>query len=146
MALDDHPNVFRFEGRTWVSLAPRDDALAQLRAQRAWDAANTKLQQWWIAITIGALVGVAAVLVFGTAANVAPTAYLLSLPFGFGVGAILGALLNKRFNASDSQHPSLPARPTTAPLTQVPSRVAKAAPAHATAAEIIQWSDRGFVA
>jgi len=67
------------------------------------------------------------------------------LPVGFGGGAIIGALLNKRFNAPDAQHASLPARPTTAPLTLVPSRVAKAAPEYASAAELIEWSKRGFV-
>ncbi|WP_341954582.1 hypothetical protein [Salinibacterium sp. TMP30] len=145
MAIDDHPNVFRFEGRTWVSLVPRDEALEQFRAQRAWDAANAQLQRWWIAITIGAAVGVAATLALGTAANTDPTGYLLLLPLGFGVGAILGALVNKRFNARDGHHASLPDRPTTVLLTQVPSRVARAAPPHATTAEIIEWSNRGFV-
>lgn len=145
MALDDHPNVFRFEGHHWVSLAPRDEAIAQLRAQRAWDASNAKLQRWWVAITIGAVVGVGATLALGTAAGVAPTVYLLTLPVGFGAGAILGALVNKRFNAPDRQHASLPARPTTVPLTRVPSRVARAAPVDATATEVIEWSERGFV-
>lgn len=145
MALDEHPNVFRFEGRLWVSESPRDDALEQLRAQRAWDANNAKLQRWWVAITIGAIAGVAATLALGTAAEVDPTVYLLTLPLGFGGGAIVGALLNKRFNAPDRQHASLPERPTTVSLTQVPSRVAKAAPPLATATEIIEWSQRGFV-
>jgi F0F1-type ATP synthase assembly protein I len=145
VALDEHPNVFRFEGRTWVSLAPRDDALEQFRAQRAWDTANAKLQRWWVAITVGAVVGVAATLALGTAANTDPTGYLLLLPLGFGVGAILGALVNKRFNAPEGHHESLPERPTTVQLTQVPSRVARAAPAQATALEIIEWSNRGFV-
>lgn len=145
MALDDHPNVFHFEGRTWVSMAPRDEALAQFRAQRSWDAANAQLQRWWVAITIGAVVGVAATLALGTAAEADPTGYLLLLPLGFGVGAILGALVNKRFNARDGQHASLPERPTTVELTRVPSRVARAAPPHANATEIIEWSNRGFV-
>ncbi|MGV8857330.1 hypothetical protein [Rhodoglobus sp.] len=145
MALDNHPNVFRFEGRTWVSEAEGEQALEQLRAQRAWDKENARLQRWWVAITIGAVVGVAATLALGTAAETDPTGYLLLLPLGFGIGAILGALINRRFNARDGHHQSLPARPTTVPLTQVPSRVAKAAPEHATAAEIIEWSGRGFV-
>ncbi|WP_010202861.1 hypothetical protein [Salinibacterium sp. PAMC 21357] len=145
MALDEHPNVFRFEGRSWVSQSPRDEALEQLRAQRAWDAANAKLQRWWVAITIGAIAGVAVTLALGTAADADPTGYLLLLPLGFGAGAILGALINKRFNARDGQHESLPERPTTVALTQVPSRVAKAAPPYATATEIIEWSNRGFV-
>ena len=145
MALDDHPNVFRFEGHTWVSQAPRSEAAAQLRAQRQWDASNAKLQRWWVAISIGAVLGVAATFTFGVTTNLDPTVYLLSLPVGFGAGAILGALVNKRFNAPDRQHASLPARPTTVPLTKVPPRVARAAPPHATATEIIEWSERGFV-
>jgi len=145
MALDDHPNVFRFEGRTWVSLAPREEALAQLQTQRAWDASNAKLQRWWVAIIVGAVIGVAATLAFGVASELDPTVYLLTLPVGFAAGAILGALVNKRFNAPDLQHASLPARPTTVPLTKVPPRVVRAAPSPATAAEIIEWSERGFV-
>jgi len=145
MTLDDHPNVFRFESRIWVSEAPREDALEQIRAQRAWDKQNAKLQRWWVALGLGAIIGVTAVLVFGTTSNIDPTLYLLALPVGFGGGAILGALVNKRFNAPDAQHASLPARPTTVPLTLVPSRVAKAAPEQASAKEIIEWSQRGFV-
>ncbi|MDJ0335396.1 hypothetical protein QMG83_09195 [Salinibacterium sp. G-O1] len=145
MALDDHPNVFRFDGRIWVSTAPREDAVAQLRAQRAWDAQNAKLQRWWVAIAIGAAGGVAATLMFGSAAELAPAVYLLLLPIGFGVGAVLGALLNKRFNAPDAQHSSLPPRPATVPLTQVPPRVARAAPADAGVTDLIEWSKRGFV-
>lgn len=145
MALENHPNVFRFEGRLWVSQAPREEALEQLRAQRTWDANNAKLQRWWPAITIGAIAGVVATLALGMAADVDPTVYLLTLPLGFGSGAIVGALLNKRFNAPDRQHASLPERPTTVALTQIPSRVAKAAPPYATATEIAEWSNRGFV-
>lgn len=145
MAINNHPNVFRFEGRTWVSLSPGEEALEELRAQRAWDAANAKLQRWWVAITIGAVVAVAGTLALGISAELDPTAYLLLLPLAFGGGAIAGALVNKRFNAPDRQHASLPDRPSTVPLTQVPSRVARAAPEHATATEIIEWSNRGFV-
>jgi len=145
MALDQHPNVFRFEARLWVSLAPRDEAREQLQAQRAWDKENAKLQRWWISFSIGAAVGVAGVLAVGSAANLDPTLYLLLLPLGFGGGAIAAALINKRFNAPDAQHASLPARPTTPALTLVPSQVAKAAPEQASASEIIEWSKRGFV-
>ena len=145
MALDDHPNVFRYEGRTWVSLAPRDEALAQLQKQRAWDAANAKLQRWWVAITIGAVVGVATTLTFGTSAALAPAVYLLLLPIGFGVGAVLGAIVNKWLHAPDRHHSSLPARPSTVALTQMPPRVVRAAPPDASAIELIEWSNRGFV-
>ncbi|MBG6054403.1 hypothetical protein IWX81_000793 [Salinibacterium sp. CAN_S4] len=144
MALDDHPNIFRFEGRTWASLAPRELALSQLQSQREWDAANAKLQRWWVAITIGSIVGVGATLAFGNAAALAPAVYLLLLPIGFGIGAVLGALVNKRFNPT-GQHASLPERPTTVLLTRVPPRVARAAPADATAEQVIEWSSRGFV-
>lgn len=145
MALDDHPHVFRYEGRSWVSLAPRDEARAQLVEQRRWDAANAKLQRWWIAIAAGAAAGVAATLALGTLAALAPAVYLLLLPVGFGAGAVLGALLNKRFNAPDAQHASLPTRPVTAELTRVPPRVASQAPAGASAGDLIAWSRRGFV-
>jgi hypothetical protein len=144
MALDDHPHVFRFEGRIWVSLAPREKAIAQLRSQREWDAANARLQRWWVAIIIGAVVGVVATLGLGTSAGLAPAVYLLLLPIGFGVGAILGALVNKRVNPT-GQHASLPERPSTVALTEVPPRVARAAVADSTAAQIIEWSRRGFV-
>ncbi|CAO1652048.1 hypothetical protein I6E68_07280 [Salinibacterium sp. NSLL150] len=145
MAIDEHPNVFRFETRLWVSAAPREEALEQLRAQRAWDKENAKLQRWWVALSIGAIIGVGGILAVGTASNLDPTLYLLLLPLGFGGGAILGALINKRFNAPEAHHASLPARPTTVPLTLIPSRVAKAAPEHASVAEIVEWSNRGFV-
>ncbi|QYH35969.1 hypothetical protein [Salinibacterium sp. M195] len=145
MALDEHPNVFRFEGHTWVSLAPREEASAQLRAQRAWDSTNAKLQRWWLAMGLGAVAGVAATFALGTGSGINPTLYLFLLPLGFGGGAILGALVNKRINAPERQHASLPDRPTTVPLTRVPPRVARAAPEDSSATEIIEWSNRGFV-
>ena len=74
----------------------------------------------------------------------APALYLVFLPIGFGAGAVLGALVNKRLNP-DAQHDSLPPRPTTPFLVKVPSRVASKAPADASASELIEWSMRGFV-
>jgi hypothetical protein len=145
MALDDHPNVFRHEGRTWVSELPREQALAQLIAQRQWDASNAKLQRWWVAIAIGAALGTAATLGFGTLGALAPAVYLILLPVGFGVGAVVGALINKRFNAPDARHASLPERPALTTLTRVPARVAAKAPADASATDLIEWSRRGFV-
>ena len=145
MALGDHPHVFRYEGRTWVSTATREVALAQLQQQRAWDSANAKLQRWWLAITLGAAAGVAATLALGTAGGLAPAVYLLLLPIGFGAGAVLGALVNKRFNSPEPHHASLPARPSTVALTQIPARVARDAPPESTTAELIEWSTRGFV-
>ena len=145
MALDDHPNVFRFEGRTWVSPEPREIALAQLVDQRAWDAANARLQRWWVAIAIGAVVGTVATLALGTSAGLAPAVYLLVLPVGFGAGAVMGALVNKWFLAPEGQHASLPARPKTPPLTRIPSRVVRNSPPDSTSEQIIEWSNRGFV-
>jgi hypothetical protein len=145
MALESHPNVFRYEGKLWVSEIPRDQAHGQLIAQRQWDAANAKLQRWWVAIAIGAVIGVAATLALGTAAGLAPAVYLVLLPLGFGAGAVLGALVNRRFNAPDAQHQSLPPRPVIVDLTRVPSRVAAKAPEDATADQLIEWSERGFV-
>lgn len=145
MALDDHPQVFRFEGHHWVSAEPREVALAGLVAQRRWDASNARLQRWWVAIVIGAIVGTAATLAVGTSADLAPALYLLLLPIGFGIGAVLGALVNKWFNAPDAQHASLPTRPVIAQLTRIPSRVARNSPPDATAEQIIEWSNRGFV-
>lgn len=142
--IDDHPNVFRYEGRRWVSELPRERALEQLVAQRAWDAQNARLQRWWVAIAIGAAVGTAGTLALGTLANLAPAVYLILLPIGFGAGAVLGALVNKRTNP-EAAHASLPPRPATTPLTRVPSRVASNAPNDASASDLIAWSKRGFV-
>ena len=142
--IDDHPNVFRYEGRTWVSELPRERALEQLKAQRAWDAQNAKLQRWWVAIAIGAAVGVVGTLALGTLGNLAPAVYLVLLPIGFGAGAVLGALVNKRTNP-EAAHASLPPRPVTTPLTRVPSRVASKATNDASANDLIEWSKRGFV-
>ncbi|MFZ2963411.1 MAG: hypothetical protein WA006_01865 [Rhodoglobus sp.] len=108
MALEDHPNVFRYEGRTWVSLAPRDEARAALAAQRAWDAATARAQRWWVAIAIG---------------------------------AVLGAMVNKRFNpgagaAQATERTGVPE------LTRVPASLAHRISDDATAAEIIERARR----
>jgi hypothetical protein len=144
MALEEHPNAFRYEGRWWVSETPRERALAELKAQRAWDAQNAKLQRWWVAIVIGAVVGVVGTLAVGNATGVPPALYLFALPVGFGIGAVLGALVNKRINP-EAAHASLPARPTTPFLVRVPPRVASKAPADASARDLIDWSQRGYV-
>lgn len=144
MALDGNPWVFRFEGKLWVSEAPRERALKALTAQRAWDGQNARLQRWWLAIVIGSALGVAAALALGIATGAPPALYLFALPVGFGVGAVLGALVNKRFTP-DAQHASLPERPTTPVLVRVPPRVAATAPADASAKELIEWATRGYV-
>ena len=144
MSLDQNPWVFRFEGRLWVSETPRERAHSELKAQRAWDAQNAKLQRWWVAIAIGAAVGVVVTLAVGTVAGLAPAVYLVLLPVGFGAGAVLGALVNKRVNP-EAAHASLPARPTTPFLVRVPPRVASKAPSDASARDLIEWSQRGYV-
>lgn len=145
MTLENHPNVFHFEGKLWVSEIPREKALAQLEQQRAWDSENAKLQRWWPAIIIGAVLGTAGILGLGILMGMAPGLYLTLLPIGFGAGAILGALVNKRFVSPEAQHPSMPPRPVTAKLTRIPSRVAQAAPEDATAHQLIEWSIKRFV-
>lgn len=143
MALDDHPNVFRYEGKLWVSELPREEAHRQLVAQRAWDAATAKQQRWWVAIVVGAAVGVLAVLGLGIALGAPPVIYLFVLPVGFGAGAVLGAVVNKRLLGVEA----LPAteRPEVVHLTKVPFLVARRAAADATAREIIDASTRGFL-
>ena len=144
MSLDQNPWVFRFEGRLWVSETPRERAHSELKAQRAWDAQNAKLQRWWVAIAIGAAAGVAGTLALGAATGIPPVFYLFALPVGFGIGAVLGALVNRRINP-ETQHASLPERPTTPFLVRVPPRVASKAPADASARDLIEWSQRGYV-
>ena len=144
MALDENPWVFRFEGKLWVSETPRERAISELRAQRAWDAPNARLQRWWMAIAIGAVVGVVATLALGNATGIPPAVYLFALPVGFGIGAVLGALVNKRITP-ESRHASLPERPCAPFLVRVPPRVASKAPADASARDLIDWSQRGYV-
>lgn len=143
MALDNHPNVFRYEGKLWVSELPREQAHAQLVAQRAWDAATTRHQRWWVAIVIGAVVGVAAILGLGFALGAPPVIYLFVLPVGFGAGAVLGAVVNKRLLGDDLLPTSQ--RPTVVPLTKVPFLVARRTPPDAMVAEIIDASTRGLL-
>lgn len=140
--LENHPNVFSFEGRMWVSELPREEMRRQLVEQRAWDAATARQQRWWVAIGIGAALGIAAVLTLGIFTGVDPTAYLLVLPLGFGIGAVLGALVNKRL-VGDSV--SSTPRPVLSPVTKVPASVSRNARSDASARELIEWSKRGFV-
>lgn len=144
MALDENPWVFRYEGKLWVSETPRERAYSELKAQREWDALNAKLQRWWVAIGIGAVVGVGATLGLGSVLEIPPAFYLVGLPIGFGVGAVVGALINRRISP-EAQHASLPERPTTPFLVKVPPRVASKAPSDASARDLIEWSQRGFV-
>jgi hypothetical protein len=147
MGLDDHPNVFRFEGRLWVSESPREDALRQFQAQRAWDSATAKAQRWWVAIGAGAAVGVGAVLALGIATGAPPVLYLFVLPIAFAFGAVVGAMINKRMlGAGSASGPdSATPRPSIPALTRVPARVAARAPADSSARDLIEWSHRGSV-
>jgi hypothetical protein len=130
----DH--LFRFEGRLWVSLAPADEARQALAAQRAWDAQTARAQRWWVAIVLGAVVGTAAVLVLGTATGLPGFVYLILLPVGFGAGAVLGAVANKRFNPGALEAPSTP-RPVVPELFRVPASALRRLPGDATAADVI---------
>jgi hypothetical protein len=136
MALEDHPNVFRYEGRLWVSPAPREEARAALVAQRAWDAATARAQRWWVAIVIGAVLGVGAVLGLGVLTGAPPFLYLIVLPIGFAFGAVLGAMVNKRFNPGAGATQATP-RPQVPELTRVRASLARRIAPNATAAEII---------
>lgn len=113
MPITDHPNVFRYEGRFWASTEPRETAHAQLVELRRWDAATARAQRWWVAIVIGTVVGVGVVLGGGIAISAPPVIYLFALPIGFAFGAVLGALVNKRFNpaatsAATGERPRIP--------------------------------------
>jgi hypothetical protein len=145
MSIEDHPNVFRFEGKLWVSEAPAETGLAQLTAQRAWDAQNIKLQRWWIAIGVGAVVGTVGTLGLGTLIGLAPVVYLVLLPVGFGIGAVLGALVNRRFFAPELRTSDMPARPIAPMAVKVPPRVVAKAPSDASADQLIRWSLQRYV-
>lgn len=145
MALDDHPNVFSFEGRLWVSELPRDQARAQLQDQRAWDSANLRYERWGLAIALGAAAGVLVTLGLGTLAGQPPAVNLFILPIGFAVGAVLGAVINKRVRARALENSPLPPRPVITAIVRVPLEVAKRAPGDSTASQLIDWSHRGYV-
>lgn len=145
MALRDHPYAFQYEGRWWVSETPREEALRRLVDQRAWDARNARAQRWWVAISIGAVLGVALTLGLGMLVDLSPFVYLVALPIGFGIGAVLGALVNKRFQGDDPAHASMPKRPTIPALTLVPRNVARRATDDAPVADLIRWSKQRYV-
>src|SRR5690606_28581183 len=136
MALDNSPHCFRFEGRLWVTEIEPEEALRQFAAQRAWDAASVRSQRWMPAVVIGAVLGIAATIAASTAVNLPIALYLFTLPVGFAIGAVLGALVNKRILGVDAAVPG--DRPTMAPVTRVPYSVARKAPEDASATEIIQ--------
>ncbi len=145
MALDDHPNVFRYEGKLWVSELPREEMHAQFVAQRAWDAAHVKSEHWTLAMVIGAIVGTAATLGLGTAAGIAPALYLFLLPIGFAFGVVIAAMVNKRIVAAAGTTPATTPRPELTGLTRIPSAVARKVSDDNSVADLIAWSKQGFV-
>jgi hypothetical protein len=145
MALDQHPYAFRYEGRWWVSETPREEARNRLDAQRDWDRRNARAQRWWVSITIGATLGVALAFGLGMLVNLPPFVYLISLPVGFGVGAVVAALINKRIQGTDAAHATMPKRPSIPELTLIPRGVVRKATDDASAAELIRWSKQRYV-
>lgn len=145
MALDEHPNVFRFDGRLWVSAQPREEMHARLADQRAWDAAHVKSQRWTWAIALGAAAGCALTLGLGTLVGMPPAIYLVLLPIGFGIGAVLGAVINKRILAAGGTTASPTPRPVLEELIKVPAAVARKTDETTPVADLIEWSRKGFV-
>lgn len=145
MALDNHPNVFRFEGRLWVSELPREEAHAQFAAQRAWDAAHVKQEHWTLAMIVGAAVGTGVTLGLGELAGIAPALYLFLLPIGFGFGVVLAALVNRRILRAAGVAPPTTPRPELTDVTRVPSAVARKVDDDVAVSDLIEWSKKGFV-
>lgn len=146
MTLDNHPNVFRYEGKLWVSELPREVMRAQFIEQRAWDATHLKSERWTLSLVLGALAGVAGTLVGGTSIGLAPAIYLVLLPVGFGAGVVLGALVNRwllRQSEQTASH-SPTVRPELGDVVRVPSGVARKADEFTPTHELIEWSRRGF--
>lgn len=140
MALDDSPWVFRFDNKWFVSELPGDQALAQLTAQQAWDAANGKVNRWGLAIGIGAAVGTVATFLGGSFLGAPPVLNLFLLPIGFAVGAVIGARVNEFLRQSRPADAALPDRPKAVAVTRVPRRVMMHAEPDLSAKEIIQLS------
>jgi hypothetical protein len=145
MALEQHPFAFRYEGRWWVSETPREEARRRLENQRDWDRRNARAQRWWVSISIGAALGVALAFGLGVLVNLPPFVYLISLPVGFGVGAIVAALINKRIQGEDAAHATMPKRPGIPALTLVPRSVVRRATDDTPTADLIRWSKQGYV-
>lgn len=143
MSLDNSRWCFRFEGSLWVSELSHDEARQQLVEQRAWDATHLRTRHWGGAIGIGAVLGTTVILGIGIAAGSPPTNYLLGLPIGFAIGAVLGAVVNKRIIGPELT--TATPRPTIVALTRVPAGVSRKAPEDASASAIIRWSSQRFV-
>lgn len=149
MTLDNHPNVFRYEGKLWASELPRDEMLAAFVAQRAWDAAHVKAERWTLSFVLGAIAGTIATLVLGTAIGLSPATYLVLLPLGFGGGVVLGAVVNRWLlglsrNTAEAAH-VLDGRPELHEMTKVPAAVARNTDEFTPIADLMEWSQQGFV-
>ncbi|MDH6181119.1 hypothetical protein M2152_001301 [Microbacteriaceae bacterium SG_E_30_P1] len=145
MAIDQHPNVFSFEGRRWVSEAPAADARASLVAQREWDAKYLRSQHWALALALGAAGGSALTLGLGSWSGLPPVFYLVLLPLGFGFGAVLGAAANKRLLGSRlTEEPPTP-RPEVPKIVRIPASVARRVDDTTPVSDLIVWSEKGIV-
>ena len=141
MAVDEsHPNVVRFDGKLWVSELESDALIPQLAAQRAWDVAHEKANRWWLALGIGALIGVAVTLVVGGVLGAPPVLNLFILPIGFAVGAVLGARVNEKLRPGRAADQALGDRPRAALMVRLPRHVARTAAPTSTATELIELS------
>lgn len=145
MPLDEHPNVLRHDGRLWVSDIPRERLRAQIADQRAWDAVTARRERWGLAISLGAVAGVLVTVGIATLAGAPPVANVFILPVGFAVGAVLGAVVNKRILARAPRVPDRGPRPTVATMVRIPPEVVKRAPVDAGVEQLIRWSTRGRV-
>lgn len=140
MALDDSPWVFRFDNKWFVSELPREEMLAQLRAQQEWDARNARVNRWGLSIGIGAAIGTALTLAGGWFLGAPPVLNLFLLPIGFAVGAVIGARANEGLRKSRPEDAALPDRPKAARVTKIPRRVFVTADPSLSAKEIIRLS------
>ncbi len=138
MAVDEsHPYVVRFDRKLWVSPIPSEELAAQITAQRQWDAANSQVNRWPLAIGLGAAVGTAAVYLLGSLLGAPPAVNLFILPLGFAVGAVLGAVVSERLRPRRPADAALGPRPSTAVMTRLPRHVMATADPESTAQELI---------
>jgi hypothetical protein len=140
---ESHPNVVRFDRKLWVSPLPADELAEQIRAQRAWDDANSRANHWPWAIGIGAAVGSVATYVITALLGAPPVINLFLLPAGFAAGAVLGGLVSERLRPRRDADAALGPRPKVEPMTRIPRRVAARADADSTAAELIELCTSG---